>query len=586
MAIIGIDLGTTNSLAAVWRNGCSELIPNAMGEYLTPSVVSMDDDGTVLVGRAARDRLITHPTQSAARFKRYMGTDHVFTLGSRSYRAEELSAVILRSLCADAERYLGEPVEEAVVSVPAYFAQAQRAATKRAGRLAGVKVERLINEPSAAALAGRIDAGDEDRMCLVFDLGGGTLDVSLVERFSNVVSITAVSGDNRLGGIDFDAAIAKGFCEECGVDFAALSDRQQQMLLRQAELCKMALTTRDPVFMAVDDDGVQASLLLSNEWMIRKCSALFRRMIAPIRHVLSDAGISPDDLDDLVLVGGSAHMPSVQRYISRTLGMKLRRGTNPDTAIARGVGIYAGMKSRATDLRDMVLTDVCPFTLGTGCLNHADPNHDLMAPIIERNSVLPTSKEETFYTVSDRQKKVEVRIYQGERRLAEENTLLGKTSLNVPPAPAGTQSVRIRFSYDINGLLEVDVMNEVGGKSHLLIRSDDMDDAEVQRRLTELAALKRHPQDDERVRAVQNRCEALYAATTGELRSHIHAVAAWLEQQIKSQEQIRIARALLSVERFCDAVEAQVGEIEPPDEEWYRMFSPDDDDGWGAEDDV
>ena len=212
MATIGIDLGTTNSLAAVWRNGRAELIPNGAGEYLTPSAVSIDEDGTVLVGQAAQDRLITHPERTAARFKRHMGTDKRYTLGDRSFSPEELSALVLRRLKEDAEAWLGEPVEEAVVSVPAYFAEAQRSATKRAAALAGLKAERLVNEPSAAAVAGHI--GEEDALCLVFDFGGGTLDVSLVERFENVVSVTAVSGDNQLGGQDFDLAIARGFCQD------------------------------------------------------------------------------------------------------------------------------------------------------------------------------------------------------------------------------------------------------------------------------------------------------------------------------------------------------------------------------------
>ena len=238
MAIIGIDLGTTNSLAAVWRNGKSELIPNGLGEYLTPSVVSVDDDGSILVGAAARDRLISHPERTAAGFKRSMGTSRRYELGGRIFTAEDLSSFVLRRLREDAEAYLGEVVDEAVVSVPAYFAEAQRAATKRAGALAGLTVERLVNEPSAAAVAGHIGEGDEDKVCLVFDFGGGTLDVSLVERFDNVVSVTAVSGDNYLGGRDFDELIARGFCQDCELDFDALSRQRQETLIRQAETCK------------------------------------------------------------------------------------------------------------------------------------------------------------------------------------------------------------------------------------------------------------------------------------------------------------------------------------------------------------
>ena len=270
MAIIGIDLGTTNSLAAVWRNGVCELIPNAAGEYLTPSVVSVDEDGSILVGQAARERLISHPERTAARFKRHMGTDKTFRLGGRAFTPEELSALVLRRLREDAEYYLGEAVTEAVVSVPAYFAEAQRAATKRAGALAGLKVERLVNEPSAAAVSGSMGREEADQVCLVFDLGGGTLDVSLVERFENVVSVTAVSGDNQLGGADFDQAIARAFCTETGLSFDHLPPGRQELLIRQAEACKIALTTQEPVVMAVDDGVISASLPLTNEWLIRR----------------------------------------------------------------------------------------------------------------------------------------------------------------------------------------------------------------------------------------------------------------------------------------------------------------------------
>ena len=345
MAIIGIDLGTTNSLAAVWRNGRAELIPNGAGEYLTPSAVSIDEDGTVLVGQAARDRLITHPERTAALFKRDMGTEKQFDLGGRKFTPEELSALVLRKLKEDAEAYLGEPVAEAVVSVPAYFAEAARTATKRAGALAGLTVERLVNEPSAAAVAGRIGEGDEEKTCLVFDFGGGTLDVSLVERFDNVVSVTAVSGDNRLGGRDFDKAIAQGFCEDCGIDWDSLERAQRELLLRQAEQCKIALTNQKNVLMVCAlGEGEPASLTLTNEWLIRKGAPLFKRLTAPIRRVLADSGLRAESLDELVMVGGSSRMPSVRGYIAKTLGREPAAGARPDTAIALGAGICGGMK--------------------------------------------------------------------------------------------------------------------------------------------------------------------------------------------------------------------------------------------------
>ena len=567
MAIIGIDLGTTNSLAAVWRGGRSELIPNAAGEYLTPSVVSVDEDGSILVGAAARDRLISHPERTAAGFKRSMGSSRRYELGGKSFTAEDLSAFVLRRLREDAESYLGEVVEEAVISVPAYFAEAQRAATKRAGALAGLTVERLVNEPSAAAVAGHIGEGDQDKLCLVFDFGGGTLDVSLVERFDNVVSVTAVSGDNHLGGRDFDESIARGFCEDCGLDFDALPRQRQESLRRQAESCKMALTSRESVIMAVSDEEISASLVLTNEWLIRKSSALFQRVLAPVRKVFLDASLSAGDLDELVMVGGSSRMPAVRRYIAKALQREPAAGAQPDTAIAVGAGICAGMKARVRDLRELVLTDVCPFTLGIATLNHAEQSRDLMSPIIERNSVLLTSKEGVYYTAYDGQKAIEVKVYQGEQRYCGDNTYLGCLEIAVPPAPRGQQSIRVRFTYDINGLLEVEVAGKDGQQARLVLQGSGMSEQEVAQRLKELSSLKLHPREQEGPRNLIARGQRLYAMTVGSMREQVAQILDWFQGELVSQESIRIAKACRKVDAFFDRVEAYVGQADLPEPE-------------------
>ena len=559
MAIIGIDLGTTNSLAAVWRDGKSELIPNGLGEYLTPSVVSVDDDGSILVGAAARDRLISHPEYTAAGFKRSMGTSRRYELGGRFFTAEDLSSFVLRRLREDAEAYLGETVDEAVVSVPAYFAEAQRAATKRAGALAGLTVERLVNEPSAAAVAGHIGEGDEDKVCLVFDFGGGTLDVSLVERFENVVSVTAVSGDNFLGGRDFDELIARGFCQDCGLNFDSLSRQRQETLRRQAETCKMALTAQEPVIMAVSDDEISASLALTHEWVIRKSSSLFQRMLVPVRRVFMDAGVGADELDELVMVGGSSHMPSVRRYIARALDREPAAGARPDTAIAVGAGICSGMKVRASGLRELILTDVCPFTLGVNVLNRAEESRDLMSPIIERNSVLPTSKEGTYYTARDNQRSLDVKVYQGENRYCDDNTYLGHVEIAVPPAPRGEQYVRVRFTYDINGLLEVDVVAKDGQSGRLVLQGAGMTAEEVEERLKELEALKMHPRDQEGPRTLIARGERLYSMLVGNMRDQVAYMLDWYQMQLSSQESLRVAKASRRVAAFFDQAEAYIG---------------------------
>ena len=559
MAIIGIDLGTTNSLVSIWRHGKAELIPNSLGTFLTPSVVSMDKDGTLWTGTVAREKMHTQPERSASSFKRQMGTAHDFRLGNHIFKAAELSSLILKQLKLDAEAYLGEPVEEAVISVPAYFNDEQRFATKQAGQLAGLKVERLVNEPSAAALACRNQTGEDDSQFLVIDFGGGTLDVSLVERFDNVVSVTAVSGDNFLGGRDFDELIARGFCQDCNLSFDGLSRQRQETLVRQAETCKMALTGQEPVIMAVSDEEISASLALTHEWVIRKSSALFQRMLVPVRKVFMDAGVGADELDELVMVGGSSHMPAVRRYIARALNREPAAGARPDTAIAVGAGICSGMKARAGDLKELVLTDVCPFTLGINVINEAQPDKALMSPIIERNSVLPTSKEGTYYTARDNQRAIDVKVYQGEQRYCDDNTYLGHLEIAVPPGPRGQQYVRVRFTYDINGLLEVDVVSKEGQSARLVLQGSGMTEAEVEQRLKELETLKMHPRDQEGPRTLIARGERLYAMTVGQMRDQVAAALDWYQMQLSTQEGLRIAKASRRTAAFFDQVEAYVG---------------------------
>lgn len=563
--ILGIDLGTTNSLAAVWKDGKCVLIPNASSGGLTPSVVSVDEDGSILVGQAARERLISHPERTVACFKRTMGTRRRYELGEQRFSSEELSALVLRRLREDAESYLGQPVTEAVISVPAYFTEAQRAATKRAGQLAGLHVERLVNEPSAAALSGRLGQSEEDSVSLVFDLGGGTLDLSLVECFEQVVSVTAVSGDNHLGGADFDLAIAQAFCEECGYVFEQLPQQSRELVIRQAETCKMALSRQETVLMVVEDQAIHASVLLDNSWLIRKCSSLFRQMLVPVETVLRDAGITAADLDELVLVGGSCHMPSVRRYLTKTLGLEPTQNTRPDTAVALGAGICGAMKARTLGVRELVLTDVCPFTLGVATLNMSEPDRPWMSPIIERNSVLPTSRIKTYHTCSLEQENVDVQVYQGENPYCTDNLYLGHLLLNLPKELEKRQTVKVRFTYDINGLLEVEVNNEAGEMERLLLKNDGMSEEEIQRRREELDGLKLHPREQERPRMLIARAERLYASTVGQLRDVILQQLASYQQQLNTQDPLVTLKASKHMEQILNEIEDSIGQERFPD---------------------
>lgn len=363
--IVGIDLGTTHSLIGVHDTEGGRLFANPHGSVLTPSVISIGDDGSLLVGQSARERLVTHPQHSVAAFKRWMGSPRETKLGERSFRPEELSALILRSLIADAEAALGSKIEEAVISVPAYFSDAQRKATRVAGELAGIRVERLINEPTAAALAyGLQERGGEGRV-LVLDLGGGTFDVSLLEMFDGVVEVHASAGDNFLGGEDFLEALVEGFCAEHRLDAAKLAPGDSAQLRRRLEQLKRELSTQAQAAITLSIAGQSYAWEIDEARFAQLAEPLLQRMRTPIERALRDAKLKPSELDDIVLVGGAVRMPMISRLATRMLGRLPLRHVNPDHAIALGAVVAAGLKSRHESLREVVLTDVCPYTLGT-----------------------------------------------------------------------------------------------------------------------------------------------------------------------------------------------------------------------------
>src|SRR6516225_3342893 len=363
--IIGIDLGTTNSLAAVWQDGQARLIENGLGEVLTPSCVSLDTDGSVLVGRAAKERLETHPERTAAVFKRYMGSDKTLRLGSRDFRPEELSALILKSLKADAEAALGVPVTEAIITVPAYFSDAQRKATRAAGQMAGLRVERLLNEPTAAALAYGIHQRDEESRFLVFDLGGGTFDVSILQMYDGVMEVRSSAGDNFLGGQDVVDALVEMFFRR-----ANLPDRLRQdigfmqRLGAQAEAAKRALGTQPRATMRILEGDVEHRLELDELALEDACKPLLQRLRAPVERALRDANLRSSELDTVVLAGGATRMPIVRRLATTMFGRFPAIDLNPDEVVALGVAVQCGLKARDAALSEVVMTDVAPYSLG------------------------------------------------------------------------------------------------------------------------------------------------------------------------------------------------------------------------------
>lgn len=523
-ALLGIDLGTTNSLIAVWQDGQARLIPNALGEVLTPSVVSLDEDDTILVGKAARARLTTHPERSAAAFKRFMGSDKQVQLGTRQFSPEELSALVLGSLKQDAEAFLGHAVSEAVISVPAYFSDEQRKRTLFAAELAGLSVTRLINEPTAAAMAYGLHEQKFERT-LIFDLGGGTFDVTVLEYALPLIEVHASTGDNFLGGEDFTAALLQACLKHWQLT-PAMVDAQSMASLGDAleQLkCKLGEGTQHLSWRHADK---------TFEWSLDEAAAvkiwepLLARLRAPIEQALRDARLKPRDLDSLVLVGGATRMPAVQQMVATLFGRLPYRHLDPDTIVALGAATQAACKARDGAVEELILTDVCPYTLGIATMRGEDIK-GAFSPIIERNTIIPTSRVERYYTTQPKQTVLRIAVYQGERPWVCDNILIDAFEVTLTPTQH-IQELDVRFSYDINGLLEVDVtLLETGERhSHSIDRSPTGLDEQARRDShNRLSTLKVHPRDALPNRTLLARLERAWMQSLGTQREHI---AEWL----------------------------------------------------------
>jgi molecular chaperone HscC len=523
-ALLGIDLGTTNSLIAVWQDGQARLIPNALGDVLTPSVVSLDEDDTILVGKAARARLTTHPERTAAAFKRFMGSDKRVKLGARQFSPEELSALVLGSLKQDAEAFLGHPVSEAVISVPAYFSDEQRKRTLFAAELAGLSVTRLINEPTAAAMAYGLHEQKFERT-LIFDLGGGTFDVTVLEYALPLIEVHASTGDNFLGGEDFTAALLQACLKHWQLT-PAMVDAQSMASLGDAleQLkCKLGEGTQHLSWRHADK---------TFEWSLDEAAAvkiwepLLARLRAPIEQALRDARLKPRDLDSLVLVGGATRMPAVQQMVATLFGRLPYRHLDPDTIVALGAATQAACKARDGAVEELILTDVCPYTLGIATMRGEDIK-GAFSPIIERNTIIPTSRVERYYTTQPKQSLLRIAVYQGERPWVCDNILIDAFDVTLTPTEH-IQELDVRFSYDINGLLEVDVtLLETGERhSHSIDRSPTGLDEQARRDShNRLSTLKVHPRDALPNRTLLARLERAWMQSLGTQREHI---AEWL----------------------------------------------------------
>ena len=557
--MIGIDLGTTNSLAACFREGRAEIIPNRLGQNLTPSVVSVDPDGTVYVGETAKERGVLHPLETARVFKRSMGTDKQYVLAGKTFRAEELSSLLLRSLKEDAEVYLGEEVTEAIISVPAYFNDLQRKATKRAGELAGLKVSRIINEPTAAAIAYGMDSQGKDARYLVFDLGGGTFDVSILELYGSIMEVHAIAGDNFIGGEDFTNLLCSLYLERAAVAPESLDIRTMNEVFKVAEACKCAFSERGEVTMSCAIDGQTHEMRLTLAEYEKACAPLLEKLRRPIERSLRDAGVKLGDIDQIVLVGGATRLPVVRRFVTRLFGRIPGMLVDPDEAVALGAALQCGMKARDKEIREVVLTDVCPYTLGTEVMvsNGVFDENGHYLPIIERNTVIPVSRTQTVYTAHDNQTRVNVKVLQGESRMAYHNLQLGEVSVPVPAGPKGREAVDITYTYDVNALLEVEVfVHSTGVRRKIIIQNEQnrISEEEATARLEKLQHLKQNPRDEEANRLQLLRGERLYEEMPGN-RAVIDRALMEFEQVLSGQDRAQIEQARKRLAKTLDEIE-------------------------------
>ncbi|EEJ6885963.1 molecular chaperone HscC [Salmonella enterica] len=533
---IGIDLGTTNSLIAVWQDGAAQLIPNKFGEYLTPSIISMDENKQILVGKPAAARKTSHPDKTAALFKRAMGSNTHWHLGEESFNAPELSSLVLRSLKEDAEDYLQQPIKDVVISVPAYFSDEQRKHTRLAAELAGLNAVRLINEPTAAAMAYGLHTQQNSRS-LVFDLGGRTFDVTVLEYATPIIEVHASAGDNYLGGEDFTHLLLDEVLKRWNLDKSALTDSDLAALYACVEAAKCASDFPLRMSWLYQERALESTFYddeLEALWL-----PLLNRLRTPIEQALRDSRLKPEQIDSLVLVGGASQMPLVQRIAVRLFGKLPYQSYDPSTIVALGAATQAACRLRHEDVEEVILTDICPYSLGVEVNRQGVPG--IFSPIIERNTTVPVSKVETYSTMHPEQDSICVRVYQGESHKVKNNILID--SFDVMLKPNGhIQAIDIRFSYDINGLLEVDVLLEDGKSESRIIshNATSLTTQQIDASRERLQALKIYPRDMLINRTFKAQLEEQWSRALGDEREMLGEIITDFDAALLSNDMQRV----------------------------------------------
>ncbi|HIT06025.1 MAG TPA: molecular chaperone DnaK [Candidatus Scybalocola faecipullorum] len=562
--IIGIDLGTTNSCVAVMEGGKPVVIANTEGSRTTPSVVAFTKNGERLVGEPAKRQAVTNADRTVSSIKRHMGSDYRVTIDDKRYSPQEISAMILQKLKADAESYLGEKVTEAVITVPAYFNDAQRQATKDAGKIAGLDVKRIINEPTAAALAYGLD-NEKEQKIMVYDLGGGTFDVSVIEIGDGVIEVLATSGDNRLGGDDFDEKITRYMLSEFkrteGIDLSG--DKMAMQRLREAaekakkELSSAATTNINLPFITATAEGPKHfDMNLSRAKFDELTADLVERTVIPVQNALKDAGITTADLGKVLLVGGSTRIPAVQEKVKMLTGKEPSKNLNPDECVAIGASIQGGKLAGDAGAGDILLLDVTPLTLSIETMG------GIATHLIERNTTIPTRKSQIFSTAADNQSAVDINVVQGERQFARDNKSLGQFRLDgIAPAPRGIPQIEVTFDIDANGIVNVSAKDlGTGREQHITITAgSNMSEAEIDKAVKEAAAFE--AQDKKRKEGVEarNEADAMMFQTQKALNEVGDKVSA--DDKAKVQAELDSMKALLDSTPADDMTDAQIEDI-------------------------